>query len=221
MSTKREVEAAGGKLWFCAMTGRVVGEKKWSETRISSSGGGGYINQGSGFISAPQVSTRVSTRHEFWLQAPDGEERCVELNDSNTAVREGQILTAVWGARVGKESGPYLFVHNHTAAKESWLIANEKVLLKGMGLADPFLRCTLAGGAVTLYLSIQNGHMASLEAWTPALLCAVLGVFLRRAKVRNLKQAGQGIFSLELKALRQPSPQASFQSSAAGPRLPA
>src|SRR3546814_5386542 len=50
----RSIEEVHG----CYRTGTVCGVGNWSETRVhaSSSGGGGYLHNGSGHVSAPTVS---------------------------------------------------------------------------------------------------------------------------------------------------------------------
>jgi hypothetical protein len=42
-------------------SGEIVGEKKWATTQVSSHGGGGSIVNGTGFVSAPTVTSTTTT----------------------------------------------------------------------------------------------------------------------------------------------------------------
>jgi hypothetical protein len=117
----KELVCNGKTIVFTCITGEVMAEKKWSETRITSSGGGGYVHpQHGGHISAPEVSSVVTTKTEFWLKTSSGEEKDVKLND-DIPLRAGQNITVVSaGLRNGKFSY-YSIIVNHTA-KKYWII---------------------------------------------------------------------------------------------------
>ena len=191
MSSKRELTVAGQKIWLCAITGTVAGEKKWSESRTT---GGSYTPSG-----RTHISTSVNTRHEFWLVAPDGEERCVELGDSTTSVREHQVVTAVWGAKKGREGGPFLLLQNHNAQTEGWLVKSEASVLKRMGLSDPLLRWSLMGGVAGLIaLLVVRGPVSMLLLLLLAAGGMLYGAVQRRAKVQTLKEAATEVVKLEM-----------------------
>ena len=98
---RQDLSIGGEPVWMEAMTGRVLGEKKWAETHVHGSGGGGYIHQGSGYVNPIRVTSTHSTRHEFWIQDENGREVCIALADSTARVRENQTVSATWGARQG------------------------------------------------------------------------------------------------------------------------
>jgi hypothetical protein len=62
------------KISFLAIDGKVAADKIWSETHVTSSGGGGTLHDGSGYISAAQVSSRVATKREIWIRPATGPE---------------------------------------------------------------------------------------------------------------------------------------------------
>ncbi|RRA47885.1 hypothetical protein D1Y84_05820 [Acidipila sp. EB88] len=174
------------------MTGTVAGEKKWSESRTTGGSTGAY-----GHV---RINTTVNTRHEFWLVAPDGEEKCVKLGNSQLSVRENQVMTAVWGARNGRESGPFLMLRNHNAGSENWLVPSESEVLKGMGMSNPMLLWGAGGIAVGLLLLILSQmHML----WFGLILmigASVYGKMQRTGKVRAIQQAAAAAIQLEMSA---------------------
>ena len=199
MISKREIEIEGEKMWFCGMTGVIAGEKKWSESRTQ----GGTVGHPGGGVGV-RISTTVSTRHEFWLVSPDGDERCVEFGNSNVSVREGQLMTAIWGAAAKTDKGPYLMLRNNNAQTDTWLISDAAGLLKRMGLSDPLTKWGLIGGgaALVLFLILHGGAAFVLP------LLALLGGLgygfqARMTKARAVKQAGLEAMNLELKAFEE------------------
>jgi len=188
----------------------VAGEKKWSESRTSGTTHPAY--------GAGRISTAVSTRHEFWLVAPDGEEKCVELGNSKVSVRDNQVLTAIWGARVGLNSGPFLLLCNHNAQGHNWLISDDSSLLKRMGLSNPFTKWTLMGlcAAVVVFVLVRG------PGALPICLLAtaggmIYGFMQRKAKARALREAASEVVNLELSSHRN----ASSTLEGSDPLLPA
>lgn len=58
--------ALGAEISF--RTGAVLSDQRRSETHISSSGGGGRVVYGSGYVDAPTIHSSVSVRQEVWLR---------------------------------------------------------------------------------------------------------------------------------------------------------
>ena len=204
MVSKREITVAGQSVWLCGMTGVVAGEKKWSESRVSGGGGGGYMHHGGGYIAPQSIKTTVSTRHEFWLVASDGEERCVEMGNSNIAVREGQLMTAIWGAEARSKDGPYLMLRNNNAQTDNWLISDAKSLLKRMGLSDPATKFGLIGIGIALLLFCFTRHeMAVVLPLIVILASFGYGTHQRTVKGRAIKEAVTGAMHLEVQEFGQ------------------
>ncbi len=107
---------------FDLFTGTVMSSSKWSETHVSSSGGGGYLHQGSGHVSAPTVSSTVKSKHEFWTQTADGHQIAVQLTDADFPLMPSQLITLVSAPIAKKPDEPrWVFVRNHSA-KQSWIL---------------------------------------------------------------------------------------------------
>jgi hypothetical protein len=109
-------------LKFELFTGTVMSSSKWSETHVSSSGGGGYLHGGSGQVSAPTVSSTVKSKHEFWVQTPDGHQIPVQLTDADFPLMPGQLITLVNTPSANKPAEHrWTYVRNHSA-KQSWVL---------------------------------------------------------------------------------------------------
>jgi hypothetical protein len=99
-----------------------MSSSKWSETHVSSSGGGGYLHQGSGHVSAPTVSSTVKSKHEFWIQTADGHQIAVQLTDADFPLMPTQLITLVSAPSAQKPDEPrWVYVRNHSA-KQSWIL---------------------------------------------------------------------------------------------------
>ena len=82
---------SGRKGWLNGVRGPVIGHKKWSETHVSSSGGGGYMPQGGGgYVSAPRISGRVETKSEFWIRTSDNTDVKIE---ADIEIMEGHTVS--------------------------------------------------------------------------------------------------------------------------------
>lgn len=62
----------------------------YSETRVSSSGGGGYVGKHGGHVAAPTVTSHVTHHREFFLQ-DEGQEKAFHLQDVKFAARPGHM----------------------------------------------------------------------------------------------------------------------------------
>lgn len=108
----RSIEEVHG----CYRTGTVCGVGNWSETRVhaSSSGGGGYLHNGSGHVSAPTVSVSSTSTEvlRFFMEYDDDDEEEVTIKGGGFAVREGQRVSVI---RVSSRPdwGYNIAYHNH------------------------------------------------------------------------------------------------------------
>jgi hypothetical protein len=101
--------------------GAVMSSAKWSETHVSSSGGGGSVHNGSGYVAAPQISSTVTAKHEFWVKTDDGREIPVQLTDADFPLAAGQRITLISAPKAGTEAHRWIFVHNHNA-DQRWIL---------------------------------------------------------------------------------------------------
>jgi hypothetical protein len=102
----------GTQIWLRKDTGTVQSVKDWSETYVSSTGGGGHLSEGTGYVSAPTVTARSVHRQVFFLKYEDGTEKECDTNLINVSV--GHQVTLVWGAKQGKDYGHNLGFYDHT-----------------------------------------------------------------------------------------------------------
>jgi hypothetical protein len=105
----------GTQVWLKTCTGIVESVKDWSETHVSSSGGGGYLQGGTGTVSAPTVRSTSIHRQVFFLKYEDGTQE--EFNTPLISVAVGHKVTGVWGAKQGNDTGHYLGYYDHTTNK--------------------------------------------------------------------------------------------------------
>ncbi len=202
---RQEFIIGGEPVWVETMTGRVLGEKKWAETHIHSSGGGGYVHGGTGYVNPVRVTSSHTTRHEFWLQRADGQELCVALADSPARVRENQTICVAWAARQGQGRGPFLLLHNEASGERVWL-APDGTLLGNMGLRDPLssARQKLFIAAIFLSVLVLGSHITGY-ALCAILVSAVLLVRLgreKRAMIAELKAACSQCIDAEIAGSR-------------------
>ena len=117
----QEFEYNGTVVEFWKIVGEVLGSQKHSETRVTSSGGGGHMNQGTGYVSAPVVSSHTILHHDFWLKTPEGREVPIQLTGVDIPLREAQKITVIAAKNKKKEKGRYAVLVNHSAGRH-WLL---------------------------------------------------------------------------------------------------
>jgi hypothetical protein len=94
-------------------SGVVMEVRTWTETRVTSSGGGGALYQGTGVVSGTQVSSEVTRRDELFVRDSDGSEQSLSLTNVGLAVRNGSRVSTVLGFYEGQTQGYYVGVYNH------------------------------------------------------------------------------------------------------------
>lgn len=90
-------------LHFDVLLGRVAAEKKWAETHVWGSGGGGYVGKHGGHLNSVRIGSTVDLNQEIWLDLPDGSPHCLQVTNMNVQALEGHPLSVVEvrGARYG------------------------------------------------------------------------------------------------------------------------
>jgi hypothetical protein len=102
---------------FFEHTGTVFSSRKRSEINLRSSGGGGYLQGGSGYVSGPTVTSTVSTKHEFWVRTDQGEEIPVQLTNSDIPLAEGQRVSLFYAESSRATKMHLVKMVNHSAAQ--------------------------------------------------------------------------------------------------------
>ncbi|MCV2420277.1 hypothetical protein [Paucibacter sp. DJ2R-2] len=152
---RKEVAMPAGQMWLDVVEGEVVSQQKWSETHVRGSGGGGYINQGSGQIASTQIISSTSEQLEFWVKSDDGKETAFRLSDVDMAVRAGQRVRIASGTKAGgkKKSAP-LLAQNFASGETHALISDWQRWALSAGLLRRPLWYRLLTNWVTLALAV-------------------------------------------------------------------
>lgn len=140
----RELTLGNARIHFHELTGTVVGEKIWSETHVTSSGGGSVVGRHGGYVSAPKIKAKVHTRRVIWLRDYQGNDRPLELVNFGLPVLEGHQVTAYWATKDGANAGPYVLVVNNSTGQREAIPAGYTALITTR--AGQFL------GAVALFI---------------------------------------------------------------------
>lgn len=106
------VSPFGQEGWLNGVYGTVVDTKKWSETHVSSSGGGGYVHpKHGGLVRAAQVHSTVETKGELWIKTAAGKE--VQIFGDIPA-RPGHRVGVIWGGPKGKKGSDIYWINETT-----------------------------------------------------------------------------------------------------------
>lgn len=142
-------EAPGASL--ALRTGNVMGDKIWSETHVSGSGGGVMIK---GFgVGSSSTRSHVVNKREFWVRFDSGTEKSFTFNANVAKVREGQTLTFVMLESAKRESA--LAFYNH-GTKETVKIAGAGAVIPG----KTFLALGSIPATILGFVMASNGSMA-------------------------------------------------------------
>ena len=96
MQESHSLNLEGNTIRFDVVKGIVVGDKKWSETHVFSTGGKGYVGSQGGYVQLPTINSSVSTRHEIWVKENESErEFPICLTDAEVKVRAGHEVIVV------------------------------------------------------------------------------------------------------------------------------
>jgi hypothetical protein len=200
-----------GQVGLWAVTGQVVGEKKWSTTAVSGGGGGGLILGGDGFISRTRITSHTSIHDQIFVRTDDGGELPVELTNVNLAVRVGHRITVVWGIRKGKERGPYLglYVHDTDSLTE---LANAELISSALSLKMRVVLAVLAGFVPHL------GVFGSILSWS--LIASAIGGYVTKLRRKRLlaeevRKTFSKLISANSGREKPPAPQIAAAESAA------
>lgn len=172
---KKEIE-------FWSVTGEILGQNKYSETHVSSSGGGGYVGRHGGHVSSPSVHSTTVTNHEFWIKKEDGSEKSVQLAGHDIPLREGQKITLISAGIKGNDSGCFSVLVNHNANKH-WFINKAASLNKRLEIDQVSGKSILiAGGLWWLVTYITN----SVE--TGAVIAGAFVVYRLATKIPRISK---------------------------------
>lgn len=167
---------------FWKISGEVIGSNKFSETHVSSSGGGGYIGQHGGHVTAPTVRSETVTNHEFWIKTEDGLEKDIKLRGIDVPLRSGQKITLISAGIKGTNKGWYSILVNHSAGKH-WFINSAEELNKTLKIEVITGKSLIVAIAIFLGICYFTGPSPS---WELALVAS--GVFFLFRVVTKLRR---------------------------------
>jgi hypothetical protein len=141
---------------FRSTTGEILSQNKFSETHVSSSGGGGYVGKHGGHVGAPNVQSESITNHEFWIKTEDGNEKSIQLSGHDIPLREGQKITLISAGVSGKDSRYFSVLINHNA-NNHWFINKAADLNKHLKIEiTSGISITIAVGLLWLVVYLTN-----------------------------------------------------------------
>lgn len=113
---KKEIALRDGRTArIVSFTGKVIGDRQWTDTRLHSTPAAGVVTaQGAVIGGGQNVHSTSVSKHEFWLRRHDGVEQAFTLHDQALQVRDGHVVTVYLGSVTTQSSDAYLGAHQHT-----------------------------------------------------------------------------------------------------------
>jgi hypothetical protein len=156
------------KVEFSIISGVVISSDKRSETHLTSSGGGGHLTNGSGYIKAPTISSYSVTCHDFWLKTSDCQEVAIQLRGHDIPLRSGQNVTMLLANAPGYVKA-YVALVNHSSGSYYFLktIQNAASFLRVYKYSNHLLplKCLAIGSVAAILLEIYSIY--SLVGYKP------------------------------------------------------
>lgn len=155
---------------FRHISGTVVSSSTRSETHVSSSGGGGYVGQSGGYVSAARIHSNVKTIQEFWVRTADGVEHSLRFTNMGIALREGQEISLLVAERgTDSKNGWYVEIVNHNAKTRTTITPIYPLLTRLDLKGDDFITflkfVALAGGCYAwIAFESKTAGLATLGA---------------------------------------------------------
>lgn len=132
-------EYRGMKLEVWTQSGTVLSTSKHSRTDVASYGGGGWVGQHGGSVSAPTIVSSTTTKQEIWIRRENGEETAIQISGVDVPVREGQRVTFIAAKSPAAKDGFWVTFVNHSANRHWPLSSNAQISAKGRLGAYPLL----------------------------------------------------------------------------------
>lgn len=202
------------QIYVFTRTGKVVGHDVWSETHVTgqSTGGGGYLHNGSGHISSPslRLSSQIKENQRIFIRKEDGIEFELQEQNLGFGVRENHTVSVIYAGDSVSKIGYPVVVINHSTNSEKIFHERASSLVKG---ADSFLGClmvvfipllaTLVAFIASIIFIVSMGESLddSVVEWIksdkstvpillsfPGLWLATLGVIIWRISKKNKKR---------------------------------
>lgn len=158
---------SGREGWINGVRGKIIGSKVWTETHVSSSGGGGYLHNGTGQVHAPTVHSTIIEKGETWVKTKNGKDVCIPAKITGI---EGHDVLALWGNlnEINSQTGPYLYWRNFSTDKHSdiglhdrRMFLSEKDSFKGFRMfMFVLIVCMVFGAIIAFANDSSDGFLA-------------------------------------------------------------
>ena len=156
--------------WINGVRGKVIQTKTWTETHVSSSGGGGYLHNGSGQVHAPTVRSTIVEKGETWVKTRNGKDICIPSKISGI---EGHDVCVLWGNlnEINSQTGPYLYWRNFSTDKHSYIGLHDRRMFlsrnhsfKGLPtFMFVFILCVVGGAIIDFWAVFTTFGFAPLN----------------------------------------------------------
>jgi len=127
ITSKDNFKFKNNEIEFKTITGEVLDSDKFSETHVSSRGGGGIITPYGGTVSSTKIRSQSVTNHEIWLKLDDGSEKSFKIYNKDVPLRIGHKVTMVVSEEIGTGCKRNTIMYNHTS-NQHWLLKSAKEL---------------------------------------------------------------------------------------------
>ena len=122
-----------------------------SETHVSSHGGGGYLYEETGQVSAPTIKSTIRREQEIWIKGLNGVEECIRLKECDLQVRQGHKVTFILAGRQGEDTVYYTILVNNDTAKWSQIASASDLVSRLKLIPDEGCGCV---SLITLFLGV-------------------------------------------------------------------
>ncbi|MGB0921357.1 MAG: hypothetical protein ACPG1C_08555 [Alphaproteobacteria bacterium] len=178
MIQEQLLEIGGKPVRLYAHTGILLDANQYTQTHISSSGGGGYIHpERGGYVAPPQIHSTIINHQEFWIEDRFGQVTPVQFYDSNIPMRPGHLvsLILVESARGGPFYCGYV---DHTVGRwwgrghDGELVTNLRIFPRIFSVLPILIPALLSIIALYLGLNWEETLGVAFAAFVPATLWA-------------------------------------------------
>jgi hypothetical protein len=177
---------------FSTLSGEVFSNNKFSETHVSSSGGGGHVDpQYGGHVAAAQMHSTVTTVHQFWVRDDAGKEHSINLRGIDVPLAVGQKIILLASGFVGKKQH-YVLLLNQKAEMHwqlfkgsefvNYCLEAEQAL--SYGVAKMLLKIAIFIAIYILMLNLTSG----LVTWAINIGLIVYCVNWYRSRAKRAKE---------------------------------
>jgi hypothetical protein len=162
-------------------TGLVAEAGKNMETKVSGSGGGGGMYNGTGGTAPVTITSHTIIHDQIFLIDEKGSESSFQLQGFNVACRKDNKLSVIWVIKQGGKTGPYVSVVNHTTGN---------VFFNDSAINGIFKLRRLLLFLAILVVSIIAGNITSFGVGMLVFIAGIVYMYMSHKKtVQNFKTA--------------------------------